>query len=99
MLDWSRKNVKLRQLRDDLINERQRLSFERENALSRENLGKRAEKIGLQFIRAGQVSNLATIFSSDAVSKENNAGNRNSPKAKTEIAKSPTLKSAVAEKH
>ncbi len=60
-LDWSQKNVKLRQAREQLKNERQRLLIERENALSNQTLGKKAEKIGLQMIRSSQLDKLADV--------------------------------------
>lgn len=88
MLDWSRKNVKLRQQREELKNEKQRLLFERESALSSQSLGKRAEKIGLEVIRAGQLSNLSAVFSDEtkaAVPKDSAKSENNKLKPKTVI--------------
>lgn len=56
--ECSLQNVELQRERDRLIAEQKRLLLERENALSLDELKKKAQKIGLQSLTAEQINAL-----------------------------------------
>ena len=59
--EYSLHNVELQRERERLIAEQKRLLLERENALKLEELKKKAKKIGLQELTAGQINALDAV--------------------------------------